>query len=97
MVTAVWGAHAPSRAGDDALVIANFLTGNFAWGRDNLPARSIVDGVEAVVVLVAFRRFAQFPRAMSAREPAPARRRAAATIIIKLEHDLGHYRSLPPP
>jgi hypothetical protein len=24
MVAALWGAHAPSRAGDDALVIANF-------------------------------------------------------------------------
>jgi hypothetical protein len=56
-----WGAHAPSRAGDDALVIANFLTGNFAWGRDDLRARTLVDGVEAVVVLVAFRCFAQFP------------------------------------
>jgi len=31
MVAAVWGAHAPSRAGDDALVIANFFTRTFAW------------------------------------------------------------------
>ena len=31
MVAAVWGAHAPSRAGDDALVIANFFTRIFAW------------------------------------------------------------------
>ena len=27
----------------------------------NLPGRILVDGVEAVVVLIAFRRFAQFP------------------------------------
>ena len=57
----------------------------------NLPARILVDGVEAVVVLIAFGRFAQF-RAMSATEPAPARRKAAATIMTKLQHDLRHCR-----
>src|SRR3989442_696483 len=33
---------------------------------------------------------------MSAREPAPVRRRAAATIMIKLQHDLRHYRWFRP-
>jgi hypothetical protein len=29
MVTAVWGAHTPSRAGDDVLVIVNFFKGSY--------------------------------------------------------------------
>src|SRR4029077_14621211 len=33
---------------------------------------------------------------MSAREPAPARRRAAATIMAKLQQDLRHYRWFRP-
>jgi len=33
MVAAVWGAHAPSRAGDDALVIANFFRASVVWER----------------------------------------------------------------
>ena len=36
----------------------HWLNGHFCF---NLPARILVDGVEAVVVLIAFRRFAQFP------------------------------------
>ena len=40
---------------------AKVAVGSTATFCFNLPARILVDGVEAVVVLIAFRRFAQFP------------------------------------
>jgi len=45
--TCVWGAHAPSRAGDGALAIANFITGKrlFRRGRRRNAARQRAAGL----------------------------------------------------
>ena len=50
MVAAVRGAHAPSRAGDDALVIANFFKGSFAWGKVRFLSRNKVHGGEGAAI-----------------------------------------------
>jgi len=45
-VAAVWGAHAPSRAGDDALVIANF-SGQALPGKGTFPVPAQIHCGEA--------------------------------------------------
>ena len=49
MVAAVWGAHAPSRAGDDALVIANF-SGQALPGKGTFPVPAQVHCGEGAAI-----------------------------------------------
>ena len=53
MVAAVRGAHAPSSGGcrsDDALVIANFFKGSFAWEKVRFLSRNKVHGGEGAAI-----------------------------------------------
>jgi hypothetical protein len=75
--------HGPIRAA------ACFASLHRAW--NTVFHRTLADSVEAVFILIAFRRFAQFSDDQRERTTTPATKKPAATIMTKVKHDLRRY------